>query len=480
MKHKVLFVLANTRWHDKRPWLHAPYSAMILTSILKEEFDFNILDANGLDLSEEDCQRRIKEHNPNVVLVSGLSIEYHKQYHTTFALVKSACPDAITVFGGIYPTLLSEEAVKDPSVDFVFMGHAEERIDKFLKLILSGDDKKLHDFSGIAFKGSDGKVKVNPVNSYISKVKKMARIDYSRMDYEHYVYSNGTADYLANPFVRSAAIITAYGCKYNCAFCASKAICGVGVAYRPIEDVLEEIDYLIEKYKVKSLIFYDELLLGKRERINKLLNVFISKNYNLVWKAASVSAWDLDDEILELMKKSGCEQITISVESGSERVLREIIHKPRLKLDMIKPIIKKCKELGIVIRSDFIFGFPGEKWDEIRATFRFADECDFDLASFHIANPMPGTELYRIAKEKNLLPKDFNFLDDKTLGYRQGFITTDEFTPRDLMILSSYEWDRINFRTPEKAKRAAEIYGITPEQLNEHRRRSRENLGLLF
>jgi len=479
-KAKILLVLANTRWHNKRTWLHAPYIAMILTTLLKEEFNFEILDSNGLNLSEEAYKRRIQQHNPDVVLVTGLSIEYHEQYHTAFALAKSACPNVITVLGGIYPTLLGEEAIKDPNLDFVFFGHAEERINHFLRIVLSGDNDLLDTFAGIGFKDKSGKVKINPVNSYISGVKRMVKLDYSLLDYEPYLYSNGAKDFLANSFVRSGAIITSYGCLYNCTFCASKAICGVGVAYRPIEDILEEIRYLKEKYGIQSLIFYDELLLGNRKRIVEFLNILIDQNYDLTWKAASVSAWDLDDELLELMRKSGCIQITISVESGSERVLREVIRKPKFKLEMVKPIVKKCKELGIIIRSDFIFGFPGETWDEIRATFNFADECDFDLVSFHIANPMPGTELYRIAKEQNLLPKNFSFLNKETLGYRQAFIATDEFTPQELKILSSYEWDRINFKTPERLAKVAEIYGSTVEELNKHRKLSRQELGYLY
>jgi hypothetical protein len=123
---------------------------------------------------------------------------------------------------------------------------------------------------------------------------------------------------------------------------------------------------------------------------------------------------------------------------------------------------------------------PGETWDEIRQTFRFAEECDFDLATFTIATPLPKTALFEIARNQNLLDPGFNFLDEKYLGYSRGFITTDEFTPEELMVLRAYEWDRINFNTEAKKQKIAELYGITSAELILHRKRTRAALGLIY
>jgi anaerobic magnesium-protoporphyrin IX monomethyl ester cyclase len=192
-----------------------------------------------------------------------------------------------------------------------------------------------------------------------------------------------------------------------------------------------------------------------------------------------VSAWHLDDKLLDLMKESGCVQITISVESGSQRVLNKIMRKP-LKLKIIPGIVKKCKEIGIDVGANFVIGLPGETWEELRQTFRFAEKCNFNLGHFHIATPLPKTDMYEIAKKQNLLPSDFSFFDPNFFGYSRGYITTDEFTPFELMILRAYEWDRINFNTPKKVEKAAEMMRLTINELNYHRKQTRLKCGIHF
>ncbi len=209
------------------------------------------------------------------------------------------------------------------------------------------------------------------------------------------------------------------------------------------------------------------------------MNAFIDRNYNLTWKMPNVSAWHLDDGLLELMKRSGCRMITVSVESGSERVLHRIIHKP-LNLDIFPGIIRKCRKLSIDIAANFVIGLPGETWEEIRQTFRLAEELNFDLCSFQIATPYPGTDFYKVAKERHLLPEDFDFRNPMYFGTSQGFITTGEFTPFELMVLRSFEWDRINFKTPGKVTKIAQLMNMTVEELNEHRKQTRRKCGVHY
>jgi len=478
MKAKVLLVLPNSRWYGKRPWLFVPFTALILTALLKDVFDFSVIDANGGDLSEEECRQQIYRYQPDILLISAMSFEYRKQFHAVLGLAKEVCPQVITVAGGVHPTVLGKEMLQDPAVDYIFLGHAEERIVNFLTRLLQKDQQQVQDLPGIGFRDADGQIRINPVPSYIGDVSQMVQPDYSALDLEPYLVRE-TRDYQINSTVRSAPLLTSYGCPYNCLFCATRTISGFKVAYRSIEDVLAEIDFLIKEYGVQELAFIDDCFLADRQRVEQLLNALIEKYPGLTWKAATVSAWHLDDELMELMARSGCKQITISVESGCSRVLRKIVRKP-LKLEIVPPIIKKCNELGINIAANFVLGFPGETWDEIRTTIRFAEDCNFDLVHFHIATPLPETDLYKIALDQGLLPEDFSFSEDKYFGFCRGVIETEEFTPRELMILRAFEWDRINFKTPEKAAKVAEMYNVSPAGLREHRTQTRREIGVVF
>lgn len=478
MKAKVLLVLPNSRWYGKRPWLFVPFTALILTALLRDAFDFSIIDANGEDLSEDECRQRIRRSQPDILLISAMSFEYRKQFHAVLAMAKEVCPQVITVAGGVHPTVLGEEMLQDSAVDYIFLGHAEERIEDFLIRLLDKGHEQVKELPGIGFRETDGQIRINPVQSYIGDVPQMVQPDYSVLDLEPYLVRE-TRDYQINSSVRSAPLLTSYGCPYNCLFCATRTISGYKVAYRSIEDVLAEIEFLVQEYGVQELAFIDDCFLADRQRVEQLLNALIEKKLGLTWKAMTVSAWHLDDELLELMAESGCRQITISVESGCERVLHKIIRKP-LKLEIIPPIIRKCNQLEIDIGANFVIGFPGETWDEIRSSINFAEECNFDLVHFHIATPLPETDLYKIALDQGLLPEDFSFSEDKYFGFCRGVIETEEFTPRELMILRSFEWDRINFKTPEKTAKVAEMYNVTLEGLSEHRRQTRREIGVAF
>lgn len=477
-RDRIVLVIPNSVWRGKRAWPMLPPSAALLTAILKPVFDFRILDANRLELTEEQCQERLAALEPGVVLVSALAVEYFRQHHAIVAMAKAIDPAIRTVIGGVYPTVLGEDALADPNVDWIFTGHAEERAVPFLRLVAAGRDDEARRLPGIGFRDGQGRAVINPVTSVIGDVATMVRPDYSLLDPGWYARRK-FRDYQFNSDKPMAAVSTSYGCPFNCVFCATRTISGRGVAYRPVADVIEEIAWLREHAGVESLVFTDDCLLGRRDRFVALLEEMIRRFPGMTWKSTNVAAWQVDEPLLELMRRSGCTQITVSVESGSPRVLREIIHKP-LRLESIPPLVAACRRLGIDVGANFVIGFPGETWDEIRESFRFAEACDFDLVHFHIATPLPKTELHRVARERGLLPADFSFTDERYLGFAQAFIATDEFTPRELMTLRAYEYDRINFKTPERAAKIARMMNMSAEELAAHRRQTRLKCGVHF
>lgn len=479
---KVTILVAHYSWFDMRPWDELTLSVPLLTRILKPIVDLSLIDANADKLTVEETKERIAQIEPEVVLITALSAEYHKAYHVLAKIAKEVSEDCIVVMGGIYPTVLTEDVIKDKNVDYAMIGYAEERLDKLVTYILENKMKEISDFPGLAYRVG-GKEVVNPIDTYIGDVEEMVKPDYSLVDLEKYI--NNQDKNVANFPVssnrkRNALMITSYSCPNNCIFCATRTISGRKTAFRKPEDVLEEIDYLVEKHHIEMITFEDDSILTDRKRAEAIFQGIIDRNYNLELRVGTLAAWHLDEEIIQLMKKAGFTRVGIAIESGSERVLHQIIRKP-LKLEIIPPLVKLMRKYDILMPADFIIGFPGETWDEIRETFRFAEEADLDLCMFHIATVLPKTDLYHIAKEQHLLPDNFSFYNDRVnFGFCKANITTDEFTPEELMILRAYEWDRINFATPERKARACRAMEITEEQLKDHRKKTRKNLGIHF
>lgn len=473
----IVFFIPNTRWYNKRPWMQVPYVAAIITSLIKDQFGLFILDANVEDLSVEQSLERLKQLKADLVLISGLSVEYFQQYHKSFELAKMANAQCVTLFGGVYPTLMPEDAMKDINIDYVMIGQAEGRLPELLTIIMSQATDALASFDGIGFRDEHGQVIINSTRSF---TKEISKPDYSLLDVHAYV-KHKSQDFLSNTIEgANATIITSFGCPLNCSFCASRTISGRKVLFRPVEDILEEFEFYIHEHGVRNFTIVDENFLANRARVETILKTIIEREYKIIWQMANVALWHLNDELLELMKQSGCTAISPSIESGDPHVLKDVIGKPLEILEKAPGVVAKCKELGISVAAHFVIGLPEETWDEIRKTFSFAESLDADLVVFHIATPYPKTELYDYARTHNLLPKNFSFFSPDFYGTSRGFITTKEFTPFELMILRSFEWDRINFKTPEKAAKIAKMMNFTPEELDEHRKQTRLKCGVHY
>jgi len=134
--------------------------------------------------------------------------------------------------------------------------------------------------------------------------------------------------------------------------------------------------------------------------------------------------------------------------------------------------------MGFDILVNFVIGFPEETWKEIRETSEFAEKLDVDMVNFHIATPLPKTELMAVCMKKRLLPSDYIKNISKYSGYGKGLIATNEFTPFELEVLRSFEWDRINFALDNRKEAISRICGITMQELEDWRVNTRRNLGV--
>ncbi len=238
--------------------------------------------------------------------------------------------------------------------------------------------------------------------------------------------------------------------------------------------MLEEIDWLVHGYGVKEIIFYDDNLIINRKRIVEILEGLIERNYDLQWKPTSIAVYALDDDLLELIRKAGCYQLVLALESGTEEGLK-IIKKPFRKLEKTQKVIAKAKSLGFYLSAGFVIGLPGETWEQILQTFRFAESLDIDYCTFSVATPLPKTELYEICKKNNLLVPNFSFNDESITGFGKPSIHTSEFTPGELAVLRAFEWDRINFKTQKQVERIALMNGIDVEDVHQWRINTRRN-----
>lgn len=472
--NKVLLTQPNYSRFGKRSWRMHPYTLAIINASIKDKFRTELFDPNAKNLDDEEIIDSLRKAKPDIVGISTVSTEYIKEIKHMTHLLRKALPDAIIVEGGILPTAIINIAMRDKNVDYWIIGEGEE---SFLELLnrLNKGQIDVASINGLAF-FEHGKPMIKMPVGYIEDLDSIPFADYGNLDFMS--YSNEENKYAQGGRARRypyTTIITARGCPYKCIFCSGPRISGKRVRMRSAANVLAEVDELYEK-GIREIIFLDDHFLFNRKRAINIMKGLIDRGYDLLWKCGNLTGWLLDEELLELMKESGCYQMTVSIESGNQYVLNKIIKKP-INLKKITDILDMAKSKSFEIIVNFVIGFPHESWDQIRETFAFAEKLNVNLVNFHIATPLPNTELMEICIDEGYISEDF-LEDPENIGYTSGVISTKEFTPQELQIMRAFEWDRINFRSKERKKSIAKIQGITMEELEQWRKNTRRKLGV--
>jgi anaerobic magnesium-protoporphyrin IX monomethyl ester cyclase len=437
-----------------------PLGIAYLGSVLNKDYRVKLLDAtaeghrnveileNGLvkyGLSDEEIKKRITNYSPDVVGITCL-------YSSQLPFIKRICRIAketkqktITIIGGTHPTFLPRETLEEKSIDIIVLGEGEDTLPSLLRQLKEGQD--LSNLDGIAFR-RNGQVQVNPRTRCIEDLDGLPFPAWELLPMKKYSIINIPMSSISKSRYW-APILTSRGCPEKCIFCSSVNFWGNRYRGRSAENVLDEIELLVKEYKIKEIQFCDDNVILDKERAKKIFQGIIDRKLNIFWNTPNgIALWKLDEEMLELMKASGCYELALAIESGDQEVLSKIIKKP-LNLAKVESLTKSIQRLKIRTHSFFIVGLPGESKEQICRTFSFARKLKLTSAVFFIANPLPGSRLYEICKAKGYLKEDFDF---ENIDYCKSNYQTPEFTSRELENIRNMEHFIFNlglfFRSP--------------------------------
>jgi anaerobic magnesium-protoporphyrin IX monomethyl ester cyclase len=410
-------VLINPRGvNDQYP----PLSILTLAAYVRMKgFSVAVIDTQGELLSDEETCNRLKALNP---VFCGLTfMTYQTGYvKTILPKLKAVCPNTIFLAGGVHASICPEQ-VQSYGFNYVVIGEGEATLTQMLH---NKTNNLEPDFK---LKGVYRKEGFEPVE-LIPDLDTLPMPAWDLVNPKWYKVSQPDSRYRMEPG-ETLTISTSRGCRFFCAFCCWSKVFGRTHRLRSAEKIVEELEYLVKHYSITKFFFVDDCLLGDKKRAEALANLLLAKNLKISFSSATrVTDEGVNLETLVLLKKAGLCTLDLGVESGSDKVLKDI-HKG-ITVEQIKRGHALTHQAGIRTTSLMMVGHLTETWQDFYDSLNLYADMETDYVNWSPLTPFPGTEVHELAKAEGWI-RDFDWSHYLVDGWYR-VMRTDTFSYEDM------------------------------------------------
>lgn len=417
------------------------YIASFLTTNSKLDINIEIFDFDILRFSFEEIAAFLSKKKPDIV---GLSCNFAPTtpYTLETARIVKEQTNALCVVGGVQATYIIEEILNSGNVDLVVMYEGEKT---FLDIVTRFNSNKIFETKGIAYKIGKKIIKNQP-NEIIKDLDRLPFPARDLLPIRKYLDKFGLL------YVASSR-----GCPYDCIYCACSAFSECTFRARTAKNILDEITYLHDTHSVHHISFTDDLFTLDNRRVQEFCEKLIDKQIDITWDCHS-RVDTVTESLMKKMKDAGCIRIKFGIESGSQHMLD--YSRRKYTLEKVRDIVTDANRIGFEeVRCCFMFGMPGETYETVEKTIKFALELEPDCVEFLITMPFPGTELFKIMQNDNMI------LTTDWKVYRHGHIAINPLfcTPQELIHIQRDAYERYYFRKKyfdTQLKRSKEVKDI--------------------
>ncbi len=336
---------------------------------------------DGAFLSDAEILDALAAFDPRWVGVYATTFGWPKAARTA-ADVKARVPGAFTCAGGPYPVAMGARCLAEaPGLDAVVTGEGERTAVELVGRLARGEGPG--GVLGVAYRDGDA-IRVNPPRPLAEDLDALPPPDRTLLaDASRYLPP--PAMYRRKPV---AVVLTSRGCNRRCIFCFQlDRERRTGVRFRSVDGVLAEIELCLRQ-GFREIKFIDDTFAADRARALRIAAEIRRRRLDFTW-FASACVNQVDPELLRAFKAAGCWAILFGVESGVQKNLNAL--RKGTTLEQVRSAVRWAKEAGLEVQTSFVFGIPGETYEEALRTIDFACELGADVASFHALVPFPGT-----------------------------------------------------------------------------------------
>lgn len=433
-KYKILIIVPRYNLTNKIDYNYKlPIGLGYILSVLKEaNYDVDCINLNHFNGAiNEIIYKILNKKSYDFVGVGNTSLGYLTT-EIIINTIKKHKSNPRIILGGPIITPQPKLIFNNLNPDFGILGEGEETILELLKCLK--EKKDLKRVNGIIYKNQNNEMVITKNREPKRDLDSIPYPDFEALGFEEQLKNLHTnQDHLSNSFdfPKSYPIICSRSCPYQCTFCYHDS------KYRPrtIKNVMEELNFVVKKYKINIILLYDDCFAIDKKRLNefcegiKKLRKEIS--WDLIWMP-QLTVNNLDENLIKMLKDAGCDTISYGFESMSQEVLRSM--KKPITPEQINHALKLTLKNKIGLQANFIFGDVAETNATAKETLDYWIKNAKGQISLGFIQPYPGSQIYQHCLKKRLINDEIDFI--KKLGTNEiVFNMTENMTDKEIFEL---------------------------------------------
>jgi radical SAM superfamily enzyme YgiQ (UPF0313 family) len=328
--------------------------------------------------------------------------------------------------------------------DVVVIGEGETTMEELLPALAANGPHRLHGIAGTVFRDETGAVITNPEREKIANLDSIPWPDRARIDQARYVDV-----WREKHGMGSVNLITARGCPYKCNWC-SHAVFGYTHRRRSYLDCANELEHIMETWRPDQVWYSDDVFTIHHGWLFDYAKELKRRNLRVPFETISRADRMMKDEVLETLAQMGCYRIWIGSESGSQRILDAM--ERGVKVEQVIWAAQAAKRYGIQVGMFLMWGYPGERVEDIAATVDLVKRCQPEIHLTTVAYPIKNTGYFRKASDLVVLDKAWAAATDRDHRIR-GRHSRAYYKHADSWLNNEVEAARIQSENPDEAER---------------------------